>query len=55
MPDLQAGVVNDDALDHEPQDRLLVGERRLLQPTAHPFAERAQVGQHLLRLGALAT
>jgi transposase len=54
MPDLQAALVNDDALDHELQHRLLVGERGLVQPAAHPFAERGQVGQHLLRPGALA-
>ena len=55
MPDLQAALVNDDALDHELQHRLLVGERGLVQPAAHPFAERGQVGQHPLRPGALAT
>jgi transposase len=54
MADLQAALVNDDALDHEVQHRLLVGERGLVQPAAHPFAERCQVSQHLLRPGALA-
>ena len=54
MPDLQAALVNDDALDHELQHRLHVGERGLVQPAAHPFAERCQVSQHLLRPGALA-
>ena len=44
MPDLQAALVNDDALDHELQHRLLIGERGLIQPAAHPFAERGQVG-----------
>jgi transposase len=54
MPDLQAALVNDDALDHELQHRPLVGERGPIQPVAHPFAERGQVGQHPLRPGALA-
>ena len=39
MPDLQAALVNDDALDHELQHRLPVGERGLVQPAAHPFTE----------------
>src|SRR5947209_1870894 len=51
MPDLQAAFVNDDALDHELQDRLLVGGRGLVEPAAHPFAERRQVGHDLVRLG----
>src|SRR3954452_14867702 len=54
VADLPAALVDDDALDDELQDRLLVGERGVVQPAAHPFAERGQVGQHLLRLGALA-
>ena len=54
VADLQAALVNDDALDHELQDRLPVGERGLVEPAAHPLAERRQVGQHLLRPGALA-
>jgi transposase len=40
MPDLQAALVNDDALDHELQHRLLVSERGLVQPAAHPFTKR---------------
>ena len=52
MPDLQAAFVNDDALDHEPLDRLPVGERGPVEPAAHPFAERGHVGHDLLRLGA---
>jgi hypothetical protein len=54
MPDLQAALVNDDALDHELQHRLPVGERGLVQPAAHPFTESCQISQHLLRPGALA-
>jgi hypothetical protein len=53
MADLQAAVVDDDALDDELQDRLPLGERGLVQPAAHPFTERCQVSQHLLRPGAL--
>src|SRR3954454_720037 len=52
MPDLQAAFVNEDALDHELRDRLLVGGRGLVEPAAHPFAERRQVGHDLVRLGA---
>src|SRR3954447_2450177 len=52
VADLQAAFVNDDALDHELQDRLPVGERGSVKPAAHPFAERGQVGHDLVRLGA---
>jgi len=52
VADLQAAFVNDDALDHELQDRLPVGERGLVEPAAHPCAERGQVGHDLVRLGA---
>jgi transposase len=52
VADLQAAFVNDDALDHELQDRLPVGERGSVEPAAHPFAERGQVGHDLVRLGA---
>jgi putative transposase len=55
VADLQAALVNDDALDDELQDRLLLGERGLVQPAAHALAERGQVEQDLLGLGALAT
>jgi hypothetical protein len=54
VADLQAVLVNDDALHDELQDRLLLGERGLIQPAAHTFAERGQVAQDLLGLGALA-
>jgi len=54
VADLQAVLVDDDALDDELQDRLLLGERGLVQPAAHAFAERGQVAQDLLGLGALA-
>ena len=46
MADLQAALVNDDALDDEPQDRLLVGEARLVETAADPIAEGGQVAQH---------
>jgi hypothetical protein len=52
MPDLQAALVNDDALDHELQDRLPVGERGPVEPAAHPCADRGQVGHDFVRLGA---
>jgi hypothetical protein len=55
MADLQAALVNDDALDDELQHRLLLGERGLVQPATHPFAEGAQIGQYRLCLGALPT
>jgi transposase-like protein len=54
MADLQAVVMNDDALDDELQDRLLVGERGIRQPAPNAPAERRQVSDDLLRLGALA-
>lgn len=54
MADLQAVLVNDDALDDELQDCLLLSERGFVQPAAHAFAERGQVKQELLGLGALA-
>src|SRR4051794_28050299 len=43
MADLQAAIADDDALDHELQDRLLVGQRRLVQAAADAGAERRQV------------
>ena len=46
MTDFQAALVNDDALDDEPQDRLLVGEARLVETAADPIAEGGQVAQH---------
>lgn len=54
MADLQAVLVDDDALDNELQDGLLLGERGVVQPAAHAFAERSQVEQEFLGLGALA-
>jgi hypothetical protein len=55
MPDLQAAVADDDALDDQLQDRLLVGEACVLQARAHPGAEGLQAGPHRLGLGALLT
>ena len=54
MADLQAVLVDDDALDDELQDCLLLGERGFVQPAAHASAERGQVEQDLLGRGALA-
>jgi putative transposase len=54
MADLQAALVHDDALDDELQNRLLLGEARVIQPITHLFAEGPQIGEHLLRLGVLA-
>lgn len=54
MADLQMIVVDDDALDHELYDCLLVGERCGFQAPVDAFAERRQVGEDFLRLGALA-
>ncbi len=54
VADLQAILVDDDALDHELQDCLLLGEQGFVQPAAHAFAERGQVEQELLGLSALA-
>jgi hypothetical protein len=53
MTDLQAVVVNDDALDDELQESLFVGGRSLVQPILNPLAERRQVRHHRLGLGAL--
>jgi putative transposase len=53
MPDLQAAVADDDALDDQLQDRLLVREARIVQARADPGAERLQAGPHRLGLGAL--
>src|SRR5829696_1834966 len=43
MADLQAAVADDDALDHQLQDRLLVGEARLVEAATHAAAELRQV------------
>ena len=49
MADLQAAIADDDALDDELQDRLLVGEARLVQAAADAGAERRQVASAPLR------
>src|SRR3954463_7685522 len=43
MADLQAAIADDDALDDELQDRLLLGQRRLVQAAADAAADRRQV------------
>ncbi len=53
MADLQATVADDDALDHQLQDRLLLVGRRLIQAGADAGAERHQVRPNRLGLGAL--
>src|SRR4051812_37777783 len=50
MADLQAAIADDDALDDELQDRLLLGQRRLVQAAADAGAERRQV--HPRRFGS---
>jgi hypothetical protein len=50
MVDLQAVLMNDDALDHELQDRLPLGDAGRVQPGADAFAERGQTRQRLLGL-----
>ncbi len=53
MADLQAVLVDDDALDDELQDRLPLLEGGLIKTTTDSLAERLQVGQHLLSLRAM--
>jgi putative transposase len=53
MADLQATTADDDALDHQLQDRLLLVERRLAETGADTSAERRQVRPDRLGLGAL--
>ena len=53
MPDLQAAVTDDDALDDQLQDGLLVGEAGILQPRAHAGAEGLQAGPYRFGSGAL--
>jgi putative transposase len=53
MPDLQAAVADDDALDDQLQDGLLVGKARILQSGANASTECGQAGPHRLRLRAL--
>ncbi|MCW2240958.1 transposase-like protein [Azospirillum canadense] len=55
MADLQAVVMDDDALDDELQDGLLVSKRGVVQPFPNTRAEGRQLAHDLLRLGALAT
>src|SRR3954465_943892 len=55
MADLQTAVADDDALDDELQDRLLVGERRLVQAGVNAITKRLQAGANGLGLDALAT
>ena len=54
MTDLQAVIMNDDAVDDELQDGLFVGEGGLVQPAADAFAQGRQISQNLLCPGALA-
>ena len=53
MTDLQAAVADDDALDDQLQDRLLVGECRLVQAGSDALAKGRQVGSHHLGLHPL--
>jgi hypothetical protein len=48
MLDLQSVVVDDDALDHQPQDGLPLGAIGGLQSGADALAERGQAGERLL-------
>jgi putative transposase len=53
MADLQSTIADDDAFDHQLQDRLLLGECRLIEAGADAGAERCQVRPDHLGLGAL--
>ena len=53
MADLQSAVADDDALDHQLQDRLLVVERRLIEAGADAGAERRQARPDRLGLRTL--
>ena len=55
MPDLQAAVTDDDALDHQLQDRLLVGEGGVVKARVYAGAEGLQAGPYRLGMGALVT
>ncbi len=55
MLDLQATVMNDDALDHQLQDSLAFGDAGGLQPGADAVRESCQAGQYLLSLKLLRT
>jgi putative transposase len=53
MADLQATLADDDALDHQLQDRLLLGVGGIIETGADAGTERRQVGADRLRVGAL--
>ncbi len=53
MADFQPAVADDDALDQQLQDRLLVGEARLVEAATHAAAELRQVRADRLRLQPL--
>jgi putative transposase len=53
MADLQAVVMNDDALDDELQDGLLVGEGGIVQSFPNTLAEGRQLSHDLLGFGTL--
>jgi transposase len=55
MLDLQAIVMNDDALDNQLQNSLAFGDADGLQPGADALRERCQAGQYLLSLKLLRT
>src|SRR5688500_19477079 len=54
VADLQAALVDDDALDDELQDDLLVGKARLLEAAADPVVKGGEIVQHRPRLDLLA-
>ena len=53
MTDLQAAVVNDDAVDDQLQESLPVHKRGILQPDLNSLAERPQISHHRLGPAAL--
>ena len=53
MLDLQVVVVDGDALDHQLQECLAIGNARILQSCADAFAERCQAVQHVLGVDLL--
>ena len=55
MLDLQAIVMNNDALDYQLQDSLAFGDAGSLQPGANALRESCQAGQYLLSLKLLLT
>jgi transposase-like protein len=55
MPDLQAAVADDDALDDQLQDRLFVSQTGTFQARAHADAEGFQAAPYRLGLGMLLT